>query len=170
MKNIMLREATAKDIELLTEWWQKEDFPENVPVNPQALEKQLLLQEKDKHYPIKRYLILLSEGTNKEEVIGKCYHYAIDGDVKEVEIGMRILVESELHKGYGKKALHLLLNLILEQFPKTTRVVTDVLANETEVIHFFESQGFNQTDRVPGAWKDLNNVLCDVITLTRMIR
>ncbi len=148
--NLVIRNATVNDVLDLCKWWSDgkimahAGFPNGLYTDPKKLAEQI-----ENESDLSRRLIIEIE-TNK---VGEM-NYRINNNI--AEIGIKICDFSYQEKGYGAKALKLLIDFLFNEM-KVKKVILDTNVNNLSAQHVYEKIGFNNFPklkkiRFPGQW------------------
>ena len=166
-KEIVIRNATENDVAQLCAWWADgkvmahAGFPNGVQTDPDWLRKKIA-QCADE---IEQRLILEIGGVRVGEM---SYSLAEEPAVfmdsaatgregrkptHTAEIGIKICDFSYQNRGYGTRALRLLLRALFDQVG-AEKIKLDTNLNNVRAQHVYENLGFCQTRVVPNAFTD----------------
>lgn len=145
--DIVIRHATTDDAKILGDWWSDgkvmahAGFPNGVKTNINKLMDKIK-DETDKS----RTLII--EINSKR--IGEM-NYKTNEDVSE--IGIKICDFSYQEKGYGTKALKMLISYLFDEM-KVEKIILDTNLNNKRSQHVYEKIGFRKLAVRINSWKD----------------
>lgn len=150
--NLHVRPANENDAQILCHWWSDgkimahAGFPNGVETDINELIDKLR-KETDKA----RRLIIEIDSNKVGEM-----SYRIEKDI--AEIGIKICDFSYQEKGYGTKAIRMLIRYLFDDM-KVTKVILDTNLNNTRAQHVYESIGFVKTNVRMDSWKDQLGIL-----------
>ena len=144
--NLVIREATKQDAELLVEWWNDgrimahAGFPEGLHTTIEKVEKEF------DSLPIYR-LILEDNGV----AIGEANYRMKSEDI--AEIGIKICVETKQNYGRGKIYLSLLIKHLFNEV-HVSKIILDTNLKNQRAQAVYEKLGFNKIAVRKDSWKD----------------
>lgn len=150
--NLVLRHATVDDVQILCDWWSDgkvmahAGFPNGVHTDANKLMDKIK-NETD----FSRRLIIEIDSNRVGEM-----SYVIEDDV--AEIGIKICDFSYQEKGYGTKALKMLIGFLFEKM-KVQKIVLDTNLNNTRAQHVYQKIGFIKAAVRINSWKNQIGVL-----------
>ncbi len=147
-KDLTLRKAVATDVRQLTEWWndgrvmEHAGFPNGLGITEN--ETQLLIENADR----KNMTLLIIEVENKP--VGEC-NFRLMGD--QAEIGIKVCDQSYQNRGFGRRALKLMISHVFNN-PEITKVILDTNIDNKRSQHVYRSLGFKKVATRYYAWQD----------------
>jgi RimJ/RimL family protein N-acetyltransferase len=150
--NLVLRYATVDDAQILCDWWSDgkvmahAGFPNGVHTDVNKLIDSI----KNETY-ISRRLIIEIDSNRVGEM-----SYGIEDEV--AEIGIKICEFSYQDKGYGTKALKMLIGYLFEEI-KAQKIILDTNLDNTRAQHVYEKIGFRKVTVRTNSWKNQLGVL-----------
>jgi RimJ/RimL family protein N-acetyltransferase len=145
--DLVIRNATVNDVQILCKWWSDgkvmahAGFPNGVYTDPMKLAEQI-----ENESDLSRRLIIKIE-TNK---VGEMNYRIKDNTA---EIGIKICDFSYQEKGYGTKALKLLIGFLFAEM-KVQKIILDTNVNNLRAQHVYEKIGFIKTSVSLNSWRD----------------
>ena len=175
-QEITIRNAGQDDAVILAEWWNDgavmahAGFPHGLGTTAEKIIKDLASDSDEQ----RRRLILEIGGKAVGEMsytisgdndrnLGFPDHYCIDslfpGDRGELtaEIGIKICNPDYQEKGYGRRALSLLIRELFRR--KVSRIILDTNLKNTRAQHVYELLGFVKQGVRTDSWRDQEGVL-----------
>jgi RimJ/RimL family protein N-acetyltransferase len=150
--DLVIRHATAEDVQTLCHWWSDgkvmahAGFPNGIHTDAEKLMNKIV-NETD----IARRLII---EINSKRVGEMCYR--IEDTISE--IGIKICDFSYHEKGYGTRALIMLIHYLFNEM-KVQKIILDTNINNTRAQHVYEKIGFRNVEVRIDAWEDQLGVL-----------
>lgn len=147
-KDLTLRKAVATDARQLTDWWndgrvmEHAGFPNGLGITEE--ETQLTIENADR----KNMTILIIEVENKP--VGEC-NFRLMGD--QAEIGIKVCDQSYQNRGFGRRALKLMISHVFNN-PEITKVILDTNIKNKRSQHVYRELGFKLVDTRINAWQD----------------
>ena len=147
INNLIVRPANENDAQILCHWWSDgkimahAGFPNGIQTNIDEL-----IYKLSKETDIARRLII---EIDLNEVGEMCYH--IENSI--ADIGIKICDSSYLEKGYGTKAIRMLIRYLFDDM-KVKKIVLDTNLNNTRAQHVYEKIGFVKTNVRLDSWKN----------------
>ncbi|NBI05577.1 GNAT family N-acetyltransferase [Senegalia massiliensis] len=151
-ENLVIRQADENDAKILCKWWNDgkimahAGFPKGLNIDIDELIDSLSNETNNT-----RRLII--EIDNKE--IGEMSYKIVN---KIAEIGIKICDFTYQEKGYGTKAIKLLIKYLFEDM-KVNKIILDTNLNNTRAQHVYEKIGFKKKGIRIDSWKDQLGVL-----------
>ena len=146
-KNLLLKETTAHDFEIINEWENDEEiifYSEENSFEPQTLkETKKILGKMLKKDMI--HLIITNKKSNQP--IGYCMLACIDKFHRRAKIGINIGSKTEWGKSYGQEALVGLLNYAFNKV-KLNRITAEVYSFNKRALKLFKRLGFKQEGKI----------------------
>ena len=145
--NLIIRSANENDAQILCHWWSDgkimahAGFPNGIQTNIDELIYKLS-KETDKA----RRLIIEIDLNKVGEM---CYR--IENSI--ADIGIKICDLSYLEKGYGTKAIRMLIKYLFDDM-KVTKIILDTNLNNTRAQNVYEKIGFVKTNVRLDSWKN----------------
>lgn len=146
---LSIRNAGRGDCATLATWWNDgrvmahAGFPMGLGTTPERIAEQIAADADDK----RRRVILEREGVP----IGEMSYSMVSPDT--AEIGIKICVETEREKGYGKRFLSMLITYLFEERQcRTIRLDTNL--KNTRAQHVYEALGFARMRVRENSWQD----------------
>lgn len=145
--DLVIRHATTDDVQILCNWWSNgkimahAGFPNGVYTDADKLSNKI----KNETDATRRLIIEI----NSIRVGEMCY--SIKDNVSE--IGIKICDFSYQEKGYGTKALKMLINYLFIEM-KVEKIILDTNLNNTRAQHVYEKIGFKKTAVRINSWKN----------------
>jgi RimJ/RimL family protein N-acetyltransferase len=145
--NLVLRHATADDVQILCDWWSDgkvmahAGFPNGIHTDANKLMDKIK-NETD----ISRRLIIEIDSNRVGEM-----SYRIEDGV--AEIGIKICDFSYQEKGYGTKVLKMLIRYLFEEM-KARKIILDTNLNNERAQHVYEKIGFRKSAVRTNSWKN----------------
>ena len=152
--NIVIRNATEDDAELLCSWWNDgkimahAGFPDGLGTTSQVIAAQLS-QDDDK---VHRRLILEIDSVPVGEM-----SYRNKGN-KTAEIGIKICNTEKQEKGFGTRFLTMLIGYLFDH-EGYEKIILDTNVKNTRAQHVYEKLGFKKVRTRIDAWKDQHGEL-----------
>ncbi|MEK3878397.1 GNAT family N-acetyltransferase [Paenibacillus sp. FSL M7-0420] len=153
--NLIIREATMADTELLCNWWNDGEvmahagFPEGLGITEQEVLIQLQTGTDSER---KGRLILEIDGTPA----GEMSYSAVSGHV--AEIGIKICDFNQQNKGIGTRCLGMLIRYLFEA-QGFHKIILDTNLKNTRAQHVYEKFGFRKIAVRKNAWADQHGEL-----------
>lgn len=150
--DLVIRHATADDVQILCHWWSDgkvmahAGFPNGIHTDAEKLMDKIV-NETD----MARRLII---EINLKRVGEMCY--TIEDSV--AEIGIKICDFTYHEKGYGTRALKMLINYLFNEM-KVYKIVLDTNLNNRRAQHVYEKIGFKKVAIRIDCWEDQLRVL-----------
>jgi RimJ/RimL family protein N-acetyltransferase len=150
--DLVVRHATADDVQILCQWWSDgkvmahAGFPNGVHTDSAELMDKL----KNETDAARRLIIEISF-----KRVGEMSYRTKDN---VSEIGIKICDFSYQEKGYGTKALKMLIGYLFNDM-KVQKIILDTNLNNTRAQHVYEKIGFRKTAVRMDSWKDQLGVL-----------
>lgn len=147
--NLVIRNATVEDGELLAKWWNDgkvmahAGFPNGIGVRAENIAQSIEREDDHTH----RTLIIEVDDMSVGEM-----SYRNVGD-KTAEIGIKICDFSKQEKGYGTVLLSMLINSLLNEWGYH-KIILDTNVNNKRAQHVYEKLGFRKVRVNVDAWKD----------------
>jgi RimJ/RimL family protein N-acetyltransferase len=145
--DIVLRDATTDDIEILCQWWSDgkimahAGFPNGVHTDRIKLEEKIKNNcESDRR--------LIIEIASKR--VGEMNFTTKD---KVSEIGIKICDFTYQERGYGTRVLRMLINYLFSEI-NVDKIVLDTNLKNTRAQHVYEKLGFKKTGVRIDSWRD----------------
>lgn len=151
-KNLVVRPANRDDAKVLCEWWSDgkimahAGFPNGIKTDIDKLIDRLSKQNDNAR-------ILIIEIDTKK--VGEM-SYKIEDNV--AEIGIKICDFKYQEKGYGTKAIKMLIKYLFN-YMQVKKVILDTNLKNTRAQHVYEKLGFKKTTIQIDSWKDQLGVL-----------
>lgn len=145
--DLVIRHATTDDVQILCNWWSNgkimahAGFPNGVYTDADKLSNKI----KNETDAARRLIMEI----NTNRVGEMCY--SIEDNVSE--IGIKICDFSYQEKGYGSKALKMLMNYLFIEM-KVDKIILDTNLNNTRAQHVYEKIGFKKTAVKINSWKN----------------
>lgn len=155
-ENLVIRQANENDAKVLCKWWSDgkimahAGFPNGIQTDINELIDRLNKETDNK-------MRLIIEIDTK--VVGEM-SYKIDNNI--AEIGIKICDFNYQEKGYGTKAIKVLIKYLFEDM-KVRKIILDTNLNNTRAQHVYEKIGFKKTEVKINSWKDQLGVLQSVV-------
>jgi RimJ/RimL family protein N-acetyltransferase len=152
MGNLVLRNATLDDVQILCTWWSDgkvmthAGFPNGVQTDVNKL-SEIIRNDND----ISRRLIIEIDSNKVGEM-----SYGIENEV--AEIGIKICDFSYQEKGHGTKVLKMLIEYLFME-KKVRKVILDTNLNNKRAQHVYEKIGFTKVGVRMNTWKNQIGVL-----------
>ena len=166
-QNIYLRALEPEDLEFLFSVENEEAFWEisstQTPFSKYILEQYLLNSHKD-IYEAKQLRLVISDYQNKP--LGLIDLFDFDAKNKRAGIGILIHNEENRNKGFGREALHLLVNYAFRQLD-LHQVYCNISEDNTNSLKLFKSEGFETVGLIKD-WTFSNGVFKNVYYLQRI--
>jgi len=156
--NVTLRSAIKKDVSLLVDWWSKGEvmahagFPNGLKTDPTKLLKRIEIDSNETHP--RKGLLIISIENNKP--IGEMNYRETYNDV--YEIGIKICEISEQGKGYGEKAMRMLIEYITSSL-YGKKIALDTNLKNIGAQNFYSRLGFTKTGVRKDCFRDQLGVL-----------
>ncbi|MEK3905388.1 GNAT family N-acetyltransferase [Paenibacillus sp. FSL R7-0179] len=153
--NLVIRDATVADAELLCKWWNDGEvmehagFPEGLGITEQEVLTQLQTGTDSER---KGRLILEIDGIPA----GEMSFNAVSGHV--TEIGIKICDSSQQNKGVGTQCLEMLIRYLFEA-QGFHKIILDTNLKNTRAQHVYEKLGFRKIAVRKNAWADQHGEL-----------
>ncbi|MDF2945307.1 MAG: hypothetical protein K0S01_4165 [Herbinix sp.] len=150
--NLALRTATILDAKHLCKWWndgkvmEHAGFPKGLNTNEDEIIEHIK-NENDNH----RRIIIEIDSSCVGEM-----SFRIKNDI--AEIGIKICDFSYQEKGYGTKAIKLLIEYLFHK-RKVQKIILDTNLKNTRAQHVYEKIGFKKVKVNYNAWQDQVGVL-----------
>lgn len=147
--DLALREAMPSDARKLTEWWNDGDvmehagFPKGLDVTEEETRKML-----EKTDPAKMMRLIIEVD---EKPVGEC-SYRLEGH--QAEIGIKLCETEYQNRGFGRKALRMMISHIFDLYEQVEKIVLDTDVNNKRSRHVYELLGFSLVAIRPDAWQD----------------
>ena len=147
-KNLTIRNATVRDADLLSSWWNNgkimthAGFPNGTGETADEIAERI--KEDTDEY--RRLIIELDKRPIGEMSYGK------EGE-DTVEIGIKICDFSEHDKGYGKILLSMLIFSLFEDMGYK-KIILDTNANNKRAQHVYEELGFRKLQVRENSWRN----------------
>ena len=147
-KDLLLREAVVADARQLTDWWndgqvmEHAGFPKGL--NTTLEETQTLLENADPQKMVR--LIIEVDGVS----VGEC-SFRIIG--RQAEIGIKLCAVEYQNRGYGTRALRLMIGQIFAN-DQIEKIVLDTNIDNKRSQHVYHSLGFKKVATRYDAWQD----------------
>lgn len=147
--NLIIRNATSSDAAILCKWWNDgkvmahAGFPNGLGTTEGIIIRQLLTETDETG----RTLIIEVDGMPVGEM-----SYRNKGN-NTAEIGIKICDFSKQEKGYGKRFLSMLINVLFKDLGYK-KIVLDTNLNNHRAQHVYEKLGFRKRGVNENAWKD----------------
>ncbi len=147
-KDLTLRKAVATDARQLTEWWndgqvmEHAGFPNGLGITEE--DTKLSIENTDR----KNMTLMIIEVENKP--IGECNFRLMD-DL--AEIGIKVCDQSYQNRGFGRRALNLMIRHVFNN-PKITKVILDTNIKNKRAQHVYQELGFKLVNTRINAWQD----------------
>lgn len=154
--NLVVRSANENDAEILCKWWSDgkvmahAGFPNGIQTNIDELIDRLI-KETDNA----RRLIIEIDSNRIGEM-----SYVIQDNV--AEIGIKICDFTYQEKGYGRKAMEMLIGYLFDDM-KISNIVLDTNLKNTRAQYVYERLGFKKKNIEIDSWKDQLGVLQSTI-------
>lgn len=145
--NLLVRQATIEDVEILCHWWSDgkvmahAGFPNGVHTDADELMDKI----KSNNDRERRLIIEIDS-----KRVGEMVYRTKD---KVSEIGIKICDFFYQEKGYGTKALRMLISFLFNEM-KVKKIILDTNLNNTRAQHVYEKIGFKRTAVHIDCWKD----------------
>lgn len=152
IENLAIRIATREDAKILCKWWSDgkvmahAGFPKGIDTDINELMERISKEEDNS-----RRLIIEIDSTCVGEM---CFRI----NDNSAEIGIKICDFSYQEKGYGTKAIKMLINYLFQD-RDVDKIVLDTNLNNTRAQHVYEKIGFKKVKVNIDAWKDQVGVL-----------
>ena len=146
-ENLVIREATPDDAKLLCMWWgdgrimAHAGFPNGIDTDVNELMERIRNEDDNN-----RRLILEIDTICVGEM-----SYRINNNI--AEIGIKICDFSYQEKGYGTKAIKLLIEYLFHE-KKVSKIILDTNLKNTRAQHVYEKIGFSKVDVKVDSWRD----------------
>jgi RimJ/RimL family protein N-acetyltransferase len=150
--NLVLRHATVDDVQILCHWWSDgkvmahAGFPNGIHTDANKL------MDKIKNKTDFSRNLIIEIDTNR---IGEM-SYGIKDEA--AEIGIKICDFSYQGKGYGTKALKMLIEYLFKDM-KVKKIILDTNLNNTRAQQVYENIGFRKVAVRTNSWKNQLGVL-----------
>jgi RimJ/RimL family protein N-acetyltransferase len=150
--NLVLRHATVDDVQILWDWWSNgkimahAGFPNGIHTDADKL------MEKIKNETDTSRRLIIEIDSNR---VGEM-SYRIQDDT--AEIGIKICDFSYHEKGYGTKALKMLIGYLFKEM-EVPKIILDTNLNNTRAQHVYEKIGFRKVAVRIDSWKNQLGVL-----------
>jgi RimJ/RimL family protein N-acetyltransferase len=150
--NLVLRHATAEDVEILCDWWRDgkimahAGFPNGVYTDFDNLMEKIK-NETD----ISRRLIIEIDSIRVGEM-----SYRIEENI--AEIGIKICDFDYQEKGYGTKVLKMLIRYLFKEM-SVKKIILDTNINNARAQHVYEKIGFRKIGVRINSWKNQLGIL-----------
>lgn len=154
--NLVLRHATVDDVQILCDWWSDgkimahAGFPNGIHTDADKLMEKI----KNETDTSRRLMIEIDS-----DRVGEM-SYRIQED--EAEIGIKICDFSYQEKGYGTKALKMLIGYLFRGI-NVQKIILDTNLNNTRAQHVYERIGFKKVGVRIDSWRDQLGVLQSVV-------
>lgn len=162
-EKVILRSALPSDVRTLSKWWADgkvmahAGFHHGIKTDEEALLKRIKLQN-EQSLPKNQLLIIELE---QFYPIGEMNYREVAYGV--FEIGIKICVIDEQNKGFGAKAMKMLI-MFLKNHLQAKKIVLDTNLNNHGAQRFYQRLGFTQIKIEKDGWKDqLGNLQSAVI-------
>ena len=145
--NLIIRSANENDAQILCHWWSDgkimahAGFPNGIQTNIDEL-----IYKLSKETDEARRLIIEIDLNKVGEM---CYR--IENSISD--IGIKICDSSYLEKGYGTKAIRMLIRYLFDDM-KVKKIILDTNLNNTRAQHVYEKIGFIKTNVRLDSWKN----------------
>lgn len=146
-ENLIIRDATINDAKCLCDWWsdgaimEHAGFPNGIYTDINELINKL----KNQNNNSKRLIIEINSSPMGE------MSYNIDNKI--AEIGIKICNFNYQEKGYGTKAIRMLIHYLFNVM-NVSKVVLDTNLKNTRAQHVYEKLGFKKINTRIDAWKN----------------
>lgn len=143
----------VNDVAILSKWWADgkvmahAGFPNGLETDELQLANRIKFQN-EKVLP--KNLLMIIELSNQYP-IGEMNYREISAGV--FEIGIKICVFEEQSKGYGAKAINLLIKYLKKEL-NANKIVLDTNLNNVRAQNFYKRLGFKQVEVIRDSWKD----------------
>ena len=147
--NLVIRQALKEDAKCLCKWWSDgkvmahAGFPKGLKTDLNRLKASLEKEENNEFY--KRLMIEIDS-----KKVGEMM-FRIESNI--AEIGIKICDFTYQNKGYGTKALKLLINYLFHQ-RFVEKIVLNTNLSNTRAQHVYESLGFKKLGIRENSWKN----------------
>ncbi len=147
--NLVIRNATHHDAELLCSWWNDEKvmehagFPNGLGITKQFVIEQLAKDDDTTH----RRLILETDSVPVGEM-----NYRNKGN-KTAEIGIKICDFEKQEKGFGTRFLKMLIACLFDE-EGYEKIILDTNVKNTRAQHVYENLGFRKVATRVDSWKN----------------
>ncbi|HFD2030012.1 TPA: GNAT family N-acetyltransferase [Clostridium perfringens] len=145
--NLIIREATINDAKCLCNWWsdgaimEHSGFPNGIHTDINELTNKL----KNQNSNSKRLIIEINSNPVGE------MSYNIDNKI--AEIGIKICNFNYQEKGYGTKALKMLIKYLFNVM-NISKVILDTNLKNTRAQHVYEKLGFKKINTRFNSWEN----------------
>lgn len=150
--NLVIRHATTEDVQILCQWWSDgkvmahAGFPNGIQTDANKLMNSI-----NSETDISRRLIIEID-TNK---VGEMSYRIVE---ETAEIGIKICDFPYQQKGYGTKALKMLIEYVFNEM-KVPKITLDTNLSNKRAQHVYEKLGFRKRAIRTNAWEDQLGVL-----------
>ena len=151
-KNLTIRNATTKDADLLSSWWNDgavmahAGFPNGTGETASEIAKRLRKDTDES----RRLIIEFAHRPIGEMNYTSCQS---DGSEHVAEIGIKICDPSEQEKGYGKIVLSMMISSLFQDFGYQ-KIILDTNLNNRRAQHVYETLGFKKLRVRENSWKN----------------
>lgn len=151
--NVIIRSAKSGDVSILCKWWSDgrvmahAGFPNGIMTDKSKLFERI---EKQNEHSLPKDQLMIIELINKYSIGELNYRVKSSG---VFEIGIKICVIKERGKGYGAKAINLLIMFLRDEM-KAKKIILDTNPNNIGAQRFYKRLGFKQTKTIENCWKD----------------
>ncbi|MDP4088607.1 MAG: GNAT family protein [Bacillota bacterium] len=145
--DLVIRDAATEDVQLLCDWWADgrvmahAGFPKGVYTDAAKLMDKIRNQSDAE----RRLIIEIAS-----DRVGEMVYRTKDG---VSEVGIKICDFSFQERGYGTRALKLLIGYLFNEM-KVQKVILDTNLNNKRAQHVYEKIGFRKTAVRIDSWKD----------------
>jgi RimJ/RimL family protein N-acetyltransferase len=152
IENLAIRIATTEDAKILCKWWSDgkvmahAGFPNGIETDIKEL-RERISKEEDNY----RRLIIEIDSTSVGEM-----SFRINDN--SAEIGIKICDFSYQEKGFGTKAIKLLINYLFVD-RSVDKITLDTNLKNTRAQHVYEKIGFRKVKVSIDSWKDQVGVM-----------
>ena len=150
---VAIRSANKDDVNILVDWWSKGEvmahagFPKGIKTDSVKLTKRI---EKSsiEDYPRNQILIILINGDFR---IGEMNYREVDDSI--YEIGIKICEIKEQGKGYGERAMKLMIEFLASDL-NSKKIVLDTNLKNIGAQKFYKRLGFKEVGIKIDSWTD----------------
>lgn len=155
-ENLIIRQANENDAHVLCKWWSDGKIMAHAGF-PNGLKTDInkLIDKLNKESDNKKRLMMVINNKRVGEM-----SYKIDDNI--AEIGIKICNFNYQEKGYGSKAINMLIKYLFDNM-KVNKIILDTNSNNKRAQHVYEKIGFKKTKVKLNSWKDQLGIMQSVV-------